>query len=80
MSLRRWELTSLRRHIRHQHGGCQRIGTSLVNGDSCVKIKRWRSKGMQEKESVIVAWHGQKRPSLGITVWHHSAKSCDAKQ
>ena len=51
LSVRRLELTSLRRHIRRQiqNGGRQRIGPGLVNGVSFVKIKRWRSKGMQEK-------------------------------
>ena len=35
---------------------------------------------MQEKESTMVVWCGQKNPSLEITVWHHSAKPHDAKQ
>ena len=28
---------------------------------------------MQEKKSIIVVWYKLKIPSLGITVWHHSA-------
>ena len=79
LSLRRCELTSLRRHIR-RHLSIWRTSTSLLNGDSFVKIKRWRPKGMQEKESVMVVWCRKKNPSLGITVWHHSAKPRDAKQ
>ena len=58
------------------YGGRQRtcIGTRLVNCDPYVKIKRWLSKGMQEKESITAVWFGKKNPSLEITVWHQSAK------
>ena len=35
---------------------------------------------MQEKGSIMVVRCWEKNPSLGITVWHHSAKPCDAKQ
>ena len=49
-------------------------------GDSYVNIKCWRSKGIQEKESIMVVRCGQKNPSLGITVWHHPAKPCESKQ
>ena len=82
LSLRRWELTSLRRHIRRQFSKwrTQRIGTWLVHGDSYIKIRRWYSKGVQEKESIMVVQYGQKNPSLEITVWHHSAQPRDAKQ
>ena len=68
LSLRRFELTSLRCHTRRQfqYGGCQRIGTWLVNGDSYVKIKRRGSKGMQEKKkTIMVVWCGCKNPSSG---------------
>ena len=52
LSLRRWELTSLRitYDVSFQYGRRQHVGMRLVNGDSFVKFKRWRSKGMQEKE------------------------------
>ena len=30
-------------------------------------------KGTQEKESIMGVRERQKNPSLGITVWHHSA-------
>ena len=66
--------------VNFQHGIRQHIGTWLVNEDSYVKIKCWRSKGMQEKESIMAVWCRQKILSLGITVWHHSAKPHDAKQ
>ena len=36
--------------------------------------------GMQEKESIMVVWCGQKILSLGSIVWHHSAKPRDAEQ
>ena len=66
LSLRRWEVTSVRRHIRHQ---LSILRTSrLVNDASYVKIKRWRSKGMQEQESIMAV--GKIRPSgslFGIT-------------
>ena len=35
---------------------------------------------MQEKESVMTVWCGQKNQSLGNTVWHHLVLPCDAKQ
>ena len=41
------------------------------------KIKHSKSKGMQEKES---NQPNDKIPSRGITVLHHSAKPCGAKQ
>ena len=44
------------------------------------KIKHSKSKGMQEKESNLSIWCGQKIPSLGITDLHHFAKPWDAKQ
>ena len=53
LSLRRWELTSLRRHIRRQLS-IWRTSTWLVNGASYLKIKCWRSKDMQENESVRI--------------------------
>ena len=37
-----------------KYGGRQRIGTWLNNGDSYVIIKCWKSKGMQEKGSIMV--------------------------
>ena len=40
---------------------------------STLKIKCGKSKGMQEKVSIMGVWCGQKNPSLGITVRHHSA-------
>ena len=39
-----------------------------------------KSKGMQEKESIMVVWCVSTNPPLGITVWHHLAKPRDAKQ
>ena len=44
--------------VNFQYGGRQRIETSLVNGDSYVKIKRWRSRDIEEKESIRVVWCG----------------------
>ena len=36
---------------------------------------------MKGKENTMVVWcRYLKNPSLGITVWHHSAKSRDANQ
>ena len=40
---------------------------------SSLKIKCGKSKGMQEKVSIIGVWCGEKNLSLGITVRHHSA-------
>ena len=45
-------------NINFQYCGHQRLGTRLVNGDSYVKIKCWKSKGIQEKESIMVVWCG----------------------
>ena len=40
MSLRCWELTSLRCHdVNFQFDGRQNIGIRLINGDTCIKIK-----------------------------------------
>ena len=50
-----------------------------LTGTPTLKSAR-RSKGMQEKESIMVVWCGYKNPSLWITVRHHSAQTCDAKQ
>ena len=38
-----------------------------------VEIKCGKSKGTQEKLSIIGVWCGQENLSLGITVRHHSA-------
>ena len=40
--------------VNFQYGGCHCIETCYINGDAYVKIKRWRSKGMQEKELIMV--------------------------
>ena len=40
---------------------------------STLKIKYGKSKVMKEKVSIMGVWCGQKNPSLGITVRHHSA-------
>ena len=44
--------------INFQYGGHQHIRMLLVNGDFYVKIKCYRSKGMQEKDSIMVVWCG----------------------
>ena len=38
-----------------------------------MKVKCNKSKGMQEKVSIMSVWCGQKNRSLGITVRHHKA-------
>ena len=51
----------------------------LVLNATC-KIRHWKSKSVQEKESNMSVWSRKKNLSLGITVWHHLAKPYDAKQ
>ena len=50
--------------INFQYDGCQRVGMWLVYGDSYVTFKHSGSKGMQEKESIMVVWCRQKKLSL----------------
>ena len=56
-SLRRcsWRHCDVTYNVSFQYGGHQRKATWFVHGDSYVKIKCWRSKGVQEKESIMVA-------------------------
>ena len=49
-----WRHCDFTYNVSFQYGGHQCRGTWLVNGASCVKSKFWRSKGMQEKESITV--------------------------
>ena len=56
LSLRRcsWHPCHVTCDVNFQYGGRQRKAKSLVSGDSCIKIKHWRSKGIQEKVSIMV--------------------------
>ena len=64
----------------HQISKCSTSASLCMVMNTIFKMKHWKSKGMQEKESNMSVCCGQKFPSLGIAVWHNSAKPCDAKQ
>ena len=66
------------RHERHNF--VFRLTSLCMVVKATFEIKHWKWKGMQEIESnmsILCRW---KVPTLGITVWHNSAKPRDAKQ
>ena len=67
LSLRNWELTSSQCHIRHQLSIWQ-TSTWLVNGNSYIKIKCWRSNGFLAWIEKSVPWDNC-LASLGEASW-----------